>query len=112
MDDELKYAKDVKAELRLMFDVEFLVFAEICIISAAAQESFGNVFESVRTHDGIEERFSHELNSVQIAGVMDSLLRSISSGCENMHKSILDSLSELFTNSTRRETYIPKSSKK
>lgn len=85
----------ISCSFHLKCDMEFLLFAELCIVGAASQDSFGDIFDRVETVKGLDDQPERELNNVQIAAVVDGILRRISGGDQHMHQAIIDSLLDM-----------------
>lgn len=80
---------------RMECDLEFLLFAELCIVGAASQDAFGDIFDRVETVKGLDDQPERELNNLQIAAVVDGILRRISGGDQHMHQAIIDSMLDM-----------------
>jgi hypothetical protein len=83
------------------YDLSLLVLAEACISYAAASYSYDEVFKCVDTVKDIENMPEREINSFQLASVLNIIIRKISEGDMKMHESIVDYIYEFFEESKR-----------
>lgn len=95
MNEDKTAIKIVSGSFQMKCDMEFILFAELCIVSAASQESWAEVFSHVETVPGLDDRPACELTSLELAAVVDKILRKISEGHPTMHQSIIEKLFDL-----------------
>lgn len=76
-------------------DQKFLLFAELCIVGAASQDSFEDIFQSVVTVCDIDSQQERELDHVHVASVIDTVLRMISGDTPGLHRAVVESLYDM-----------------